>query len=374
MTAQDICYLHNCPKMHDGQPCPMLVVATDGEAVTCPVCSTHIAEGAQRPPKAILYWTAPMLPGFKSDKPGKSPMGMDLVPVYEEIDGVASRGPVPTGYAPILVTPQKQQLLGVKVSLVQQRVITKTIRTVGTVAHDPALYQAQAEYLHALNGLRRLPDNVNVESRTQAERLVELSSLNLHHMGWNDALITELGTQGVPERSLLIGQAGGRVWIYAPIYEYEVPFVDVGAAVSVELQSGQHDQIAGRILAIDPMVDAATRTVRVRIALEDTDGRLKPDMYVNISLASSLGTVVAIPDSAVFDTGTQTLVFIDRGQGIFEPRTVRVGAKAEGYYVVLDGVQAGERVVTNGNFLLDSESRLKGAMESMGAGGHQHGQ
>jgi Cu(I)/Ag(I) efflux system membrane fusion protein/cobalt-zinc-cadmium efflux system membrane fusion protein len=133
----DICYLHNCPKVHEGRPCPMLVVAKEGEKVTCPICGTHVAEAATPPAKKILYWTDPMLPGYKSDKPGKSPMGMDLVPVYEEEAPRAQASVAsPEGYAPILVTPQKQQLIGVITAPAQRRVVTKTIRTVGRVMVD----------------------------------------------------------------------------------------------------------------------------------------------------------------------------------------------------------------------------------------------
>ena len=116
-SQKDICYLHNCPMVREGRPCPMLVVAKEGEPVTCPICGTHVAEAAEAPKaKKILYWTDPMIPGYKSDKPGKSPMGMDLVPVYEEAGGAQAAGgaEAPEGYAAILVTPRKQQLIGVK--------------------------------------------------------------------------------------------------------------------------------------------------------------------------------------------------------------------------------------------------------------------
>ena len=102
-----ICYLHNCPQLHAGKPCPMTVVAKPGEAVTCPVCGMHIAEAAPPPgQRKVLYWTDPMIPGYQSDKPGTSPMGMELVPVYEEAAGAApSQAEPPAGYAPVLVTP-----------------------------------------------------------------------------------------------------------------------------------------------------------------------------------------------------------------------------------------------------------------------------
>src|SRR5574341_2047813 len=107
-SLKDICYMHNCPMMQEGKFCPMMVVAKAGEKVTCPACGTHVAQGESTvQEKNILYWTDPMMPDFKSDKPGKSPMGMDLVPVYEEETRGVAGGPEVTGYAPILVSPQK---------------------------------------------------------------------------------------------------------------------------------------------------------------------------------------------------------------------------------------------------------------------------
>src|SRR3989338_461576 len=140
---KDICLLHNCPMFHDGKQCPMLVVAKEGEKITCPICKQHIAEMQKESKgheKKILYWTDPMIPGYKADKPGKSPMGMDLVAVYEEESLAASTATAPQGYASILVTPQKQQLIGIKTAPVEKKKLVKSIRTVGTIAHDPELY------------------------------------------------------------------------------------------------------------------------------------------------------------------------------------------------------------------------------------------
>ena len=137
-----------------------------------------------------------------------------------------------------------------------------------------------------------------------------------------------------------------------------------------------NETFLGAIRAVDSMVDQATRTTRIRAQLKDPQGRLRPDMYVNVSIAVDLGETLGIPEGALFDTGTKKIVFVDKGQGIFEPRDVTVGAKADGYYELKSGVQEGEIVVTSGNFLIDSESRLKAALEGMSepGGGHQHGQ
>jgi len=371
-----ICYLHHCAKLHNGKPCPMTVVAKPGEQVTCPICGTHIAEAATTAPsvdRKILYWTDPMLPGYKADKPGKSPMGMDLVPVYEEqgSNARAASASTPEGYAPVLLTPQKQQVIGVKTAPVQTRAMTKTIRTVGVVAHDPELYQTQEEFIQAYQAWQRAAGSSSPEAAAQAKRLVDSSRLRLRHLGLSEAMIDEVSTWTEPDHRLLLGGAG-QFWVYASIYEYELPLVRVGQTATIKMDAIPDAVLTGTVKAIDPMVDPATRTTRTRIIVEDARGVLKPEMYVNVFIAVDLGETLAIPEDAVFRTGTKSIVFVDQGQGMFEPRDVTLGVKADGYYEIKSGVAEAERVVTSGNFLIDSESRLKGALE--GVGGHQHGQ
>ena len=252
----------------------------------------------------------------------------------------------------------------------------KTIRTVGTIAHDPELYQAQTEYIQAIQAFERAEGSGIPEIADQSRRLVESTRIRLRHMGLNDDLISEIAAWKEAERSLLFTTPGEPVWVYAPVYEYELPLIRVGQEIRAEVPSVSNETFQGTIRAVDSMVDQATRTTRVRAQLKDPQGRLKPDMYVNVSLDVDLGETLGIPEEAVFDTGTKKIVFVDKGQGVFEPRDITVGARAEGYYELKSGVQEGEVVVTSGNFLIDSESRLKAALEGMSGpeGGHQHGQ
>ena len=371
-SLRDICYLHNCPKAHDGRPCPMLVVAKAGEKVTCPICGSHVAEAAQIPPrKNILYWTDPMLPGYKSDKPGKSPMGMEMVPVYEEErGGAAEEADAPTGYASILISPQKQQLIGVKTAPVQRKHLVKTIRASGTIAHDPELYQAQAEYTQAIQGLEQAKRSATAEVIEQAQRVVDASEIRLKHLGLNDELIQETARRGAPQHSLLFAHPGEPVWMYAQVYEDDLPLVRVGQVVSVETPALAGQVFRGTIRAMDQMVDPATRTTRIRAELENPEGQLKPDMYVNTSIAVDIGDVLAVPVEAVFATGQRNMVFVDKGRGLFEPRDVTVGARADADAAITAGLNEGEVVVTSGNFLIDSESRLKAALQGMAP--HDH--
>ena len=186
-------------------------------------------------------------------------------------------------------------------------------------------------------------------------------------------MIHEISTWKEPEHSLLFAHPGDPVWMYAQVYEYELPLVRSGQALTVGASALPGQVFRGTVRAIDQMVDPMTRTTRIRARLEDPDGLLKPDMYVNAAIAIDLGDVLAVPEDAVFATGERQIVFVDQGQGLFEPRDVTIGAKADGELEITSGVTEGERVVTSGNFLIDSESQLKGALESMG-GTHQHGQ
>jgi hypothetical protein len=371
-----ICYLHNCPKLHEGKPCPMTVVATPGEKVTCPICGTHVAEAAAAPgARKILYWTDPMIPDYKADGPGKSPMGMDLVPVYEEEEGGSTAGAAsPAGYAPVLITPQKQQLIGVTTAPVQRRSMTKTIRTVGRIAYDPELYQTEAEYLQSLKALQQAQPDTNAEATEQARRLMESSRMKLRLLGLSQQLIDEMADWDGPDKSLLLADPSGRVWLYAPIYEFELPFVSVGQTVTIESQAIPGMTLSGTIRSIDSVLDPSTRSARVRAVVTGPEGMLKPEMYVNASIVVNIGDVLAIPEEAVFDTGTKRIVFVDKGQGLFEPRDVTIGLKADGYSEVKAGVAEGESVVTSGNFLIDSESRLRGARQGVSGQEHQHGQ
>ncbi|OGX06718.1 MAG: hypothetical protein A2Z88_09585 [Omnitrophica WOR_2 bacterium GWA2_47_8] len=372
---RDICLMHDCHKKLGGKPCPMMVVAKEGETVTCPICGTYIVKGGKLAEKKILYWTDPMIPGFKSDKPGKSPMNMDLVPVYEE-ETLGQGGQSPEGYAQIMLSPQKQQLIGIKTAPVEKKKLIKTIRTVGTIAHDPELYQAQTEYIQAVQALERAKQSSIPEIIEQSQRLAESSRIRLRHMGLSDELINEISTWKEAEHSLLYASPGEPVWVYAKVYEYELPLIRVGQKLKAQVPSIPDRIFEGALRAVDQMVDQETRTIRIRAQVQDPEEQLKPDMFVNVTIEVDLGEVLAVPEEAVFDTGTKKIVFIDNGQGVFEPRDVILSVKVDDFYEIKSGLQEGDNIVTSGNFLIDSESRLKASLEGMGAGGggHQHGQ
>ena len=380
-ASKDICYLHQCPRAHDGKPCPMTVVAKPGEKVICPICGAHVAEAATPPQeKKILYWTDPMIPGYKSDKPGKSPMGMDLVPVYEEAMPTSGVSAV-EGYTPILLSPQKQQLIGMKTAQAARQALTKTIRASGRIAYDPDLYQAEQEYLQALKASAQAKASATGGIAAQAAQLVEASRTKLRIMGLSQPAIEEMAAWQQPDQSLLLTEHTGKAWVYASVYEQELPLIALGQSIRVEAAAAPGTSFQGAVRSIDPVLDPATRTARIRAVLEDPQGLLRPEMYVTAVISIPLDDALAVPAEAVFHTGTRDIVFVAKGQGVFEPREVTVGQAVNEWTQILSGLQAGDSVVVNGNFLIDSESRLKAALSGMSApsagsghGEHQHGQ
>jgi Cu(I)/Ag(I) efflux system membrane fusion protein len=368
--------------------------ATKTHAVAAP------APAARKP----LYWVDPMHPQYKSDKPGKAPdCGMDLVPVYENAAANALNIPA-----------KQQQLIGVATAVVERRAIGKTIRTTAKIAADetrlakvttkfdgyieklyvnftgqpvrkgqplftiysPDLLAAQQEYLLA------------VRSSTHVPGLVEASRQRLRLWDISDSQLRALERTGTPQRSLTIESpvsgivinkmavAGARVmageplydianldrvWALADIYESELPYVRAGAPATVTILGRPY---TGRVAFIAPTVNEMTRTVTVRIDLANADGALKPEMFGDATIAEPQREALVVPDSAVLQSGARNLVFVVRDSSV-EPREVTLGAKSENFYEVRSGVTEGEKVATQANFLIDSESRLKSAVAQM---------
>jgi len=149
--------------------------------------------------------------------------------------------------------------------------------------------------------------------------------------------------------------------VTAQVYEAEASAARVGSPATVSLQYDPSVSLRGRVSLVYPTVDTATRTLQVRLEFANPGLVLKPGMFVNVELERARAGGIVVPDSAVIDTGTRQLVFVEKAPGHFEPREVKVGLRAEGKAVLAAGVEAGERVAAAANFLLDSESRLRGS-------------
>jgi Cu(I)/Ag(I) efflux system membrane fusion protein len=376
--------------------------------------------------KKVLYWYDGMNPAFRSDKPGKAPDGMDLVPMYA--DSAPSMGKMPPGTVKISST--KQQLIGVRTDTVKREPLKRTIRAVAQVQIDetkiarihvkiagwvdkvhvdfigklvrkdqplfnlysPDLVATQQEYLIARRAEKDLAAAPFEEVSRGAETLFQAARQRLRLWDITKEQVRQLdetgevsrtttmyspidgfvlkrevfeGTYITPETELYEIADFSRVWVNAEVYEYEVPYVKVGQSAQMTLSYFPGKTYTGNIVYIYPTVDPMTRTVRVRLEFPNPDFQLKPDMFADVQLNIGYGTQTVVPQEAVLDSGSEQIVFVATGDGYFEPRKVQLGPRLEDRVVVLSGLQAGETIVTSGNFLIDSESRLKNAMAGM---------
>jgi membrane fusion protein, copper/silver efflux system len=259
--------------------------------------------------------------------------------------------------------------------------------------YSPDLVATQEEYLLALQSRRQLGQSEFPEVSRGSKDLLEATRRRFQLWDIEEDHIRELEKTGKVQKTLPIHSpitgtvlkkdalAGAhvepgeelytiadlsRLWILADIYEYELSFVKIGQDAAVTLTYDPGTVLTGRVGFVYPTLDPKTRTAKVRFELDNPDEKLKPDMYANVELRVGLGTRLAIPQEAVIESGQKQVVFLHHGGGRLEPRLIRTGVKTGEWYEVLDGLKEGEHVVTSANFLIDSESRLKSVVESMG--------
>jgi len=159
-----------------------------------------------------------------------------------------------------------------------------------------------------------------------------------------------------------------RVWVMASVYEYEMPFVRKGQTATTTLASMPGEPLPGRVDIVYPTLDEKTRTAQVRLVFDNPRLDLRPGMYAEVQIQSDLGSRLSVPPSAVVESGTRSIVFVAQGEGYFAPREVRLGLRLPEAVEVLEGLREGESVVASGTFFVDSESKLKAALEAAAAG------
>ncbi|HJT70848.1 MAG TPA: efflux RND transporter periplasmic adaptor subunit [Terriglobales bacterium] len=261
--------------------------------------------------------------------------------------------------------------------------------------YSPDLVSTQEEYLLALKSKNVLKDPRFPWISDGSENLLAATKRRLQLWDVTDQEIRDLEKEGKVKRALTIyspvsgvvteraAYHHGRfvnpemdlytivdlstVWVRGQVYEYELPFVKVGQVAEVD--SPYADNVAtrrGKVVYLSPFLDPQTRTAEVRLEFPNPDMSLRPDSFLNFKLRVPLQSSVVVPQDAVLDTGTEQYVFVDKGDGYFEPRLVKVSAQAAGESLIVNGLKAGERVVTAANFILDSESRLRGVFANMG--------
>ena len=376
----------------------------------------------EKPGRKIKHWKAPMTPGYISDKPGKSPMGMDLITVYED-EGDFGEG--------FLINPTVVQNIGVETEKVEKRSLTREIRTVGILTYDerkvthihtkykgwveklyvdftgqevkkgdllaevysPELVSTQEELLVAMKYNQSLQDSPFTEIGEGAERLFESTRRRLElfdvpehqieqlirekkitktlhiHSPFRGFVVKKDASQGMfiqPGMSLYTIADLTNIWVMADVYEYELPWIKIGQKAEMNLSYYPGKKFQGKVTYIDPFMDSKTRTLKVRMEFANPTWKLKPNMYANVTLESAIEKKsVAVPEEAVIHSGEKEIVIVQSSSGGFDSRVLTLGAKANGYYQVIEGLNAGENVVTSSSFLLDSESKLKDALKNL---------
>ena len=282
---------------------------------------------------------------------GDAPEAAATPHVHGETGTVPAATAAVPGRAPFVLTPERQQLIGVKRGSVERRELELEVRAPGKIAYDPALYQALVEYREAVRAQG---------GHMGSDAMVRAARLKLRQQGLSESLMRDLAASANDPVELLL--PGVSAWVYAQVFEHEAPLVQPGQAVRITSQSYPGRTFKGRVVGVDPILDATTRTVRVR-ALVSTDGAtLRPESLVDVRIASPLGDKLAVPRDAVLDSGEHRIVFVVRGSGSFAPREVQLGRAAGDWVEVLSGLDAGEQVVTSANFLIDSESKIRAAL------------
>ncbi len=258
--------------------------------------------------------------------------------------------------------------------------------------YSPDLVSAQQEYLIARKGQEYLSKAPYSDVASGSDSLLRATRDRLQLLDITDAQIGTLEETGKAERTMTIhspisGFVMNRnafeqayvtpetelydiadlstIWVYVDIYEYEAPYIHIGQPASMQLSYFPGKNYSGRVTYVYPTLDPKTRTIKVRLEFPNPKYELKPEMYADVQLTIDYGMQVVVPSEAVLNSGTGQVVFIAKPGGYFEPREIKVGDQFDGQYVVLAGLNPGEKIVASGNFLIDSESRLGSAMQGM---------
>jgi len=396
----------------------LLAVAATGYGL-----GTHSVSGVKETTstaeRKVLYYRNPMGLPDTSPVPKKDAMGMEYVPVYEG-DVTANNNRV------LDISTEKIQKLGVKSEVAALRELNKTLRVTGRIEIDerhtytiapkfegwveklyvnatgqsvakgqplfdvysPELVSAQREHVLATQGLAAMK-GADEDAQKSMQRLADSSATRLKNWDIADAqtypgndrsrvtfrapvsgiVLEKKAVQGMrfmPGEMLYQIADLSSVWVIAEVTEQDIAHVQLGARAQIAVDAYPDRTFGGKVDFIYPTLNSATRTVQVRMEIQNTKGLLKPAMFASAQIAAGKGDkVLTVPISAVIDSGAHQVVLVRLTEGRFEPRTVTLGSRNDDYIEVLAGINAGEQVVTSANFLIDSESNLKAALSGM---------
>tara|TARA_R110002096_G_scaffold426490_3_gene636360 strand:+ start:11480 stop:13150 length:1671 start_codon:yes stop_codon:yes gene_type:complete len=386
----------------------------------------YAEEATAKKERKIAFYRNPMNPAITSPGPAKDEMGMDYIPVYADADadsttksGTVSIDPVTIQNIGVRTAIASRQSLAKEIRAVgrvaydekgltrlhpktegwieklyvDETGITVEKDTILLNLYSPQLVSSQQEYLLALNSRKILADSPFDDIREGAEALVQSAherlklldvpthqideleqsgtiKKNLHIHSPFRGIIVDIGSREgqfvTPQTELYLMADLSRVWVYADIYEQDLPWVAVGDVATMEVTGIPGEQFEGKITYIYPYLESKSRTIKVRLEFANPGLRLKPDMYANVTIAADRrDAAIVVPSEAIVRSGSREQIFIDIGDGKFEPREVTIGIAADGLTQILNGVDEGERVVTSSQFLIDSESKLREATAKM---------
>jgi len=414
---------YTCP-MH-----PTIVSDHPGDCPICGMALVKVggAGSASGGERRIAFYRSPMDAKQTSPVPRKDEMGMDYLPVYED-EATGAGSPV-EGLATVQIDPQRQQLIGLRTAEATRGPVGASWKTVGKVAVDetqvhhvnikvggfvdtvyvdyvgkpvkrgeklfsiysPDLLSVQQEYLLALRTRKALAgggiatgagDDL-VESARERLRLWDIPESEVRRLAetgkpTKNLIMYSPMTGVVTKKDIVMGHRLNegdmpyeitnlsKVWVLADAYETDLSRIRIGMPASLALQAFPGKTFTGKVIFIDPILDAKTRTAKVRLEFPNPKGELKPEMFGEVTLQTEKREGLRIPADAIIDSGSKKVVFVAIGEGKLQPREVQVGPVTGDAVEVLAGLEVGEKVVTRANFLVDSESRLRASLAAMG--------
>ena len=411
---------HSVKHIDSKYQCPMHPNIIKGEEGSCPICGMHLErieynDSAVKKQKKILYWVAPMDPNYRRDEPGKSPMGMDLTPVYDDGNGDNSIS--------VKISAAVENNLGVRTAPVKLGSLWRKIDTVGYINID----ESRVSHIHLrVDGwIENL--SVNVEGdrvkkgqqlfdlyspklvnameelvqalRSSNKRLVMASKEKLISLGVSNKQILELSkTRNVPQTisvyapqdgivSMMMVREGmyvkpstqvmtladlSSVWVLAEVFESQSQWVELGQTADVELSSIPGQKWKGVVDYVYPSLDAKNRTLKARLRFDNPGELLKPNMFASVSIfGDSKNNVLSVPREAVLRSGNNERLIIAKGNGRFVQREVVSGMESGDWIEIKSGITQGEKVVISAQFLIDSEASMKASLLRMKEAGDE---